>query len=498
MMQKITNLSKSRFVMGCQCLKRLYLSCHHRELIPPTDPATQAIFDQGHQVGVLAQQRFAGGVLVDEDHRDHPKAVIHTQKLMEDPKVSSIYEAAFAYENIWIRVDVLERQRDHWRLIEVKSTTEIKDYFLTDVAIQHYVLTKCGVRTKGPCLMHLNRAYRYDGNSYDLEKLFLLKIVEDEIQPIVHDVPPRIKKQWEILSGNQIPDIQPGPMCREPYECEFYAYCNPPISEHHVSCLPRLSPTKLDLLNKMNVSLIQDIPDDFPLTEKQQRICQCVKKGTPFLSKDLSQALNQPNYPIYFMDFESSMPAVPRYKGMRPYDQLVFQWSVHVQRNPDGKVEHYEYLAEGNGDPREKFIQSLLGVLRKKGSIVVYNKTFEQTRLTELGEWFPIYKGENEAVKKRIWDLLEVVRDHVYHPDFGGSFSLKAVLPALIPEMTYKGMDVAEGTQASLTYEAIASGSLPKDEVKRLRKALLEYCKQDTLAMVRLLDRLRQQCHSNG
>jgi hypothetical protein len=192
------------------------------------------------------------------------------------------------------------------------------------------------------------------------------------------------------------------------------------------------------------------------------------------------------------MDFETINPAIPRFRGMRPYDHLPFQWSVHVQAQPDVKAEHFEFLATDNGDPRPAFMASLCEALGDHGNIIVYNEQFESHRLWELAGWLPEYTQRIRNIQGRLWDLLPVVRKHVYHPAFEGSFSLKAVLPALVPEMTYEGMEVPNGQAAGMAWQAMIAGNPNETERQMKRKALLEYCEQDTLALVRLLYTLRR------
>jgi hypothetical protein len=241
----------------------------------------------------------------------------------------------------------------------------------------------------------------------------------------------------------------------------------------------------------MGVESIHDIPEDFSLTDRQRIACTSVQTGEPWFSAELGKELGSLKYPLYFMDFESINPAIPRFSGMRPFDQLPFQWSIHVQRQPEAETEHYEFLATDSGDPRREFITSLCSALGKTGSIVVYNQQFESQRLAELANWLPEYAGRIKRIQPRLWDLLPVVRNHVYHPAFAGSYSLKAVLPALGTEMSYKGMAVASGQDAGLAWETLKRGALNQVESDRIEKALLDYCGLDTLALVRLLEALR-------
>jgi hypothetical protein len=239
----------------------------------------------------------------------------------------------------------------------------------------------------------------------------------------------------------------------------------------------------------MGVESISDIPDDFPLSERQRRACTAVQTGDPWFSAELGKELESLEHPLYFMDFESVNPAIPRFSGMRPFDQLPFQWSLHVQREPRAESEHYEFLATDSNDPRREFISSLCTALGDRGSIVVY-AAFESQRLSELAAWLPEFAERIKRIQSRLWDLLPVVRNHVYHPAFAGSYSLKAVLPALVPELTYEGMAVTNGQDAGLAWESLIRGGLDQVERDKFKSALLDYCGQDTLGLVRLLQAL--------
>jgi len=494
---KKANLSKSKFLAGLQCLKRLYLQCYQRDLAGEPDEKLQAIFDQGQEVGLLAQKAFPSGVLISEDHLHHKEAVTRTKELIADKNVPAIFEAAFNFEDILIRIDILERlSRNRWRLIEVKSSTKVEDKHIPDVAIQKYVLEQCGFKVSEACLMHLNREYVYDGKKYQLNELYTIDNLTGEIESFEDELPAHIKEQWETLSLTKAPDIETGPHCTDPFECEFYSLCSDELPDDWVGNLPRIG-KKAEELIEMGIESIHDIPDNFTLTDTQRRACECVQKNKPYYDRDLKDEIAALKNPIYFMDFETLFPALPRYAGMRPYDQIPFQWSVHLQRNQKSKLEHYEFLQDDESDPRDAFITSLLSVLEehKKAPIIVYS-SFESTRLDDLSRWFPKYAKRIDQVKNRLWDLLQVIRSNVYHPHFYGSFSIKNVLPALIPDMSYENMEVADGTEAGLAYEKLIHGKLDSKEKQALRNALLEYCRQDTMAMVKLLEYLNRQGYS--
>jgi predicted RecB family nuclease len=350
--------------------------------------------------------------------------------------------------------------------------------------------------------MHLNRDYRYDGREHQPSQLFTTSDVTKQVLEMDAELPGLLRAQRAALAGGAPPDVEPGPQCTRPYLCEFHGHCNPALPDHHISTLPRLSAKKQQALAELGIETIHQIPDDFPLTEVQARVWTSVRTSQVSVSDSLRELLPELKHPLYFMDFESLYSAIPRFAGMRPYAQIPFQWSVHRQLAAGAALEHWEFLADDASDPRLAFAESLCGVLGKRGPILVYNAGFESARLRELADWLPAYGVRIEKIRERLWDLLPFVRAHVYHPDFGGSFSIKSVLPALAG-MTYAGMEVADGGQAGLTWERMLHGGVDAAERARLKAALLAYCRQDTLAMVKILERLHAFAaptfgHGNG
>ena len=481
---------------GVQCLKRLYLQVHQPELAAAPDEVALDALRQGREVGELARTAFSGGVMVEAAADTSSDAIDRTQQLLADPGVPAIFEGTFAQGGILVRTDILARgPRENWQLLEVKSSTGVKEHHAYDVGIQQYVLSQSGVKTT-PCLIHLNRNYIYNGREHEPDKLFTFEQMELEVAKLREALPALVRQQQAVLSRPDPPDIEPGPHCTDPVQCEFYDHCNQPLPDDHVSLLPSISSTRLSQLVAKGIGSIKDIPEDFPLSERQQRAWRCVRTQTAWFGKGLDAAIRHLSYPLFFMDFETLNPAIPRFAGMRPYDPIPFQWSVHRREAPGSPLTHHEFLALDSNDPRLSFLTSLLDLLGNEGHLIVYNRGFESQRLAELGRWLPDYAGQVAQIQSRLWDLLDVVRKNVYHPKFRGSFSLKQVLPALIPDMTYEGMEVSEGTEAGLAWETMVRGQVDEQEKARLRNAILEYCRQDTLAMVCLLDFLAQASRS--
>ena len=482
-------ISKSKFCAGVQCLKRLYLQVHQPELATEPDGATEAIIQQGQEVGMLARRLFPGGVEVCERSLD--QAIRTTRELVANPEIPAIFEGVFEHGGVLVKVDILHRRRDgRWRLIEVKSTSDVKDHHYEDVAIQYRVVSRSGLDLASACLAHVNRGYIYPGGEIDPRRFFRIRNLTRRVQRLQPKLTFQLRSEFTVLAMPTAPDIAPGRHCTNPVTCEFYDRCNISRPDDHIGYLPRLHASAAEELEELGVASIHDIPDDFALSDIQRRAATCVQTGEPWFSAELGEVLSGLKYPLSFMDFETVNWAIPRFPGMRPYDHLPFQFSVHVQRQPGAEPEHHEFLATDASDPRREFISSLCAVLGESGSIVVYS-SFESQRLSDLASWFPEFADRINAIQARLFDLLSVVRGHTYHPAYAGSYSIKSVLPALVPSLTYNGMAVANGQAAGLAWESLVRGNSDISERGRIKKALLDYCGQDTLAMVRLLDKLR-------
>ena len=485
-------LSKSKFISGCQCLKRLYLQVHQPELAAEPDAAAEAIIEEGREVGTLARQLFPGGVEIPSDGR-LDEAIRATRELMANREVPAVFEGAFEHQNVFVRVDILHRRRDQrWRLIEVKSTTDAKDYHLEDVAIQHRVVRRSGIDLAASCLAHVSRDYVYEGGPIDASRFFRIRNLTRQVEKLQRELTVQLRSEFRVLVMPEAPDIPAGRHCSNPFTCEFFDHCNPPIPGDHILRLPRIHASTVAKLVALGVQSIHEIPEHYPLTGRLRRACASVQTGEPWYSPEIGEELSKLKYPLHFADFESLNPALPHFAGMRPYDHIPFQWSVHVQRQPGAAPEHLEFLATDASDPRPAFISGLCDALGDRGSIIVYHQQFEFQRLSELASWLPEFSGRINKIQRRLWDLLPIIRDHVYHPVFAGSYSLKSVLPALVPEMTYAGMEVADGQAAGLAWESVVRGDCDEGERERKRRALVEYCTQDTLGMLRLLEKLQQ------
>ncbi len=487
--KKIPMLSKTRYQAGSQCPLRLWHTCYNPELAAEISPVQQAIFHMGHRVGELATCVFPGGVLIQEDHLHHEEAVKTTSAAMENPKVKAIYEAGFLYDDVRVRVDVLQRLKNgKWNLIEVKSSTRVKDEYVPDTGIQYYVLKGAGLNIERVFLMHLNNQYVYDGKELDPQSLFSSADLTEEAHAYQEEVPENLADLKAMLANADPPVIPPSKHCNKPYGCDFWDYCTKDMPKHWVMQLSGIAQNKLDELEAMGIYDIGDIPSDFPLTAIQDRIRACVVNNEAYIARELKDKLEGVRYPIHFLDFETLGLAIPRYAGTRPYQSIPFQWSDHIVHK-DGKIEHGEYLCGEDKDPREELAVRLLGALGKKGSIFMYTN-FEEKVIKDLAEQLPKHRRALLATLDRLVDLHKIIKDSYYHPEFRGSFSLKSVLPAIIPEMSYQSLAVQDGQEAGLEYMRMLDPKTPPEEKEQIKSDLLKYCGYDTLAMVRIREAL--------
>ena len=490
----IPHLSKSRFLAGLQCPLRLWYSCFEPNLASETTPAQQALFDTGHQVGELARDRYPRGKLIDEDHHKLTEAIQATQEVLKTSSTPAIYEATFAYDDVLIRADILERAGDGaWNLIEVKSGIGVKDYHVHDVAIQHYVLSGVGFELKQAGILNLNKEYVYDGRKLDLEALFTFEDLGDKVAEKREEIATEVQRLKAMLERTEPPAIDPSRHCRSPYDCEFFDHCTKSMPEHWVTELSGIKEDRLNKLATMGITDIRDIPDSFPLSALQVRIRECVINETDYVGSDLKTSLTEYGYPIHFLDFETITPAIPRYADTRPYQMLPFQWSDHIL-SKDGTMTHKEYLCTEDKDPREEVARSLLEALGDRGHICTYGN-YEKRVISELADHLPHYRDRLQTLLPRCRDLLTRIRRGYYHPNFHGSFSIKDVLPVIVPSMSYENLPIQEGSMAGLEYLRMIDPETPSDEKERIRRDLLEYCRQDTLAMVRIREELLKRCH---
>ena len=404
-----------------------------------------------------------------------------------------LYEAAFKERGIFAMADILVKEADGWAFYEVKSSTSIKSYHLDDAAIQWYAISEV-LPLKRACIVHIDNGYERRGE-LEIEKLFRVVDVTEEVMVCQAAIPGRLVALGMMLRGDE-PDIDIGPHCFDPFVCDFYDYCWQKIPSPSVFNLYRLSGSKKFELYRQGIVRYEDVPDDYPLNPTQRLQIQTSLLGTPHVDKEvIERFLNKLHFPIHFFDFETFSEPVPRFDGLRPYRQVPFQYSLHILHE-EGSLEHREFLADEREDPRKPLAERMLGDIGPEGSIVAFNLSFEIGRIRELAEALPEYREPLLVLTERFVDLIEPFRKlGYYHPDFHGSFSIKSVLPALFPddpELSYQSLGRVHNGEEAM--EMFANLPRLKDPNMReaIRQDLLDYCRLDTLAMVKIYEKLKE------
>jgi hypothetical protein len=452
----------------------------------------KAIFQRGTNVGVLAQELFPGGVDTSpKNHFDYSNCL---KKTIKEINVGSkiIYEAGFQFNEVLSIADIIVKGRGDWKVYEVKSSTSISETYINDAALQYYVISNSGLKIKDFSITYINNQYVRQGK-LDINSLFVMESVLDQILPLQETIVENVERLKQMLKKEKMPDIDIGEHCHNPYTCGFFNYCRKHIPEDSIFDFSGMHLTKKYDLYRNSIIKLDDVPDDYALSKKNKLQLEVYKSGEPQIQADeIKYFIDDLIYPLHFMDFETFQPAVPLFDNSRPYQQIPFQYSIHYKKTKKSKLEHSDFLAEAGEDPRPEFILKLLEETEKSGDIIVYNKAFEITRLKELARDFPEFSAEIEERILRIKDLmLPFQRNYYYAPEMKGSYSIKAVLPALVPELSYDELDINEGGQASIAFENLFTET-DMIKISETREQLLEYCKLDTLAMVRILERLEQ------
>ena len=454
-------LSKSRITAGLQCGRRLWLSIH-RPGLEVYSADTQRRFAVGNSVGEVARELYGEGTLIGEGV-PLSQALRDTEAALAAPGDATLYEATFRHRGVLIRADVLQRRGGRYRLVEVKSATRLKEYHLQDVAIQAWVTEGAGVPLDVVGVAVIDTAFVYPGGG-DYRGLLREIPVADQARPLMAHIPGWVHGFNELLAG-PLPAIGTGQQCRRPFECPYIRFC-----EEQEGKLPCTGEGELDLAGACTSRPPADPAD-----------------GS--VDPAAAQFLGTLPYPRYYLDFETVQFAVPPWAGTRPYQQLVFQWSCHVEELP-GKLEHREFLDASGGAPMRAAAEALLAALGDKGPVFVYHD-FEKWRLVEMAQLFPDLAPALEGVTGRLVDLLRLTRDHYGHPALQGSYSLKVVLPTIAPELDHAQLDdVHDGLSAQAAFHEALAPDTTEERRALIRVALLKYCALDTLALVRVAHHL--------
>lgn len=481
-------ITKSEYLSSLRCIKKLWREVHNPASKPAPGADARMRMEEGQQVGKAARQRYSDAVFVQTGSQE--EMIVRTEHLMASG-ARVLFEAAFQFNSTYCKPDILERDADGWNLIEVKAAKNLKDHpeYVDDLAFQYYCVSGSGVAVKRCILRLLNPECKYP----DLSDLF----ADHDLTQAVLDLQPEVKIRVEAVHralDAAEPKVRIGKHCKDGDECQFLDECwrdVPPVSIFDINGLKW---DKKDNLIERGILAAGDVPNDFKLSDKQARELRMLKAGKEVIDEQSIRAeLNHLQYPLHFFDFETLSPAIPRFDGMGPISRFPFQYSCHIL-SEDGTITHREYLHRDKTDPRRAVAEHMLETLGRAGTIVAYYATYEKGVIKELAETFDDLASDLMGLHTRIWDQLDVFKNHYLHPGFHGSNSIKSVLPVIVPALSYDRLElVHDGTEAQAIFErAIRMPDCIEREM--LFQALLDYCRLDSLAMVEIHRHLMTVC----
>jgi hypothetical protein len=485
-------LSKSTFLRGLQCSKSLYLYKNFIQLRDQPSNEQRAIFNRGNKVGMLAQQFFPGGVDATPSRRsDNIAAVARTQELLAQG-IEVIYEAAFQQEGVLAILDILVKKEGLWYAYEVKSSTKISQTYLLDAALQYWVISNSGLPLADFSLMIINNQYIRNGE-VNIQQLFTIKSAKEAILKNQAFIKEKIAASLQVVSSSQMPQVGIGEHCFIPYGCDFMGTCwkhVPPNSVFEITGIPKVEQFNL---YQAGYTTIPEIPVKNALDKNANIHIQALKANKVLIDQaGITRFLSTVRYPVFFMDFESFMPAIPIYDKTKPYQHIPFQYSLHYKAAQDAPLQHMEFLAEQGLDPRKYFLENLLKHTNTASTILVYDALMERNILNGLKKDFPEYASDIDSRLARIIDLVQPFQErYYYHPAMKNSVSIKNVLPALVPELNYADLMISSGSVAMTAFESLQTET-DMFKIIEVREQLLAYCKMDTLAMVKIFEVLEK------
>ena len=441
------------------------------------DFSTQFHLFEGNEIGKKARDFFNDGILVDDKNTNSARKM--TERLINNKKVQCIYEGLFIHDAFVTRPDILFREnKKAWNIIEVKSGINLKEEYIQDIAYTAMVLKECGIVLNNSILYLLYKDYRRNTTN---KPLFIGYNVTEETNYFIQKYDQFKRDVIRIINQDKKPSIDEHYKCKG---CPHYSICFGEMKRDHLFYLPRINEKKYDELKSMNINSIKQIPETFKLSATQKPVRDSLINNCIIHIKDLRKLLDTLEWPVYYLDFETMTTALPLYDDVAPYTQIPTQFSIHKCISIDTIDLHFEYLSENKTDCRKVLTEKLIDALSQTGSILTYS-SFEKRIINELVRLFPQLSNKLELIINRLVDLENIVKA-IYHPDFFGSYSIKKVLPALVPKMSYENLEINNGSDAMSVFAMIELDLIQKDDIPKIRENLLKYCEQDTLAMVKL------------
>ena len=485
-------LTKSDFIKYIQCPKYLWLGKHRKDLVPEeVDDNLQAIFDSGYEVESYAYQLFIGGVNAQVEGFN--ESITKTKQLMAD-KTPVIFQPTISGNELFCRADIIKLNKDgkSWDIYEVKSSTEVKAINIYDLAFQKICFESQGYKIGKIFLVYINNKYVRQGD-IEPENLLQVEDITKMVKSLEGESKIKIEEALEIIKRKKEPNVRILKQCSDPYDCTFIPYCWKDIPSNSIYDIAGgLDEDKLNRLIDEGILKIKDIPEGVVTSQKGLRHYNAVKQNKVHIElENIKGELSQLEYPLYFLDYETNSPPVPIFDGYRPYQRMTFQYSLHIQAELGGEVKHQAYLAKKWEDPSLGLATTLKKAIGNKGSLIAWNMSFEKGCNSEMGERYPEFATFFEDINSRMFDLMQVFKKGYYvHKDFIGSASIKKVLPVLVPELSYADLNIHEGGTASNKWRVMIDSKTDKKESEQIYNNLLTYCELDTLAMVKILERL--------
>ena len=456
-------------------------------------PEQKAIFGRGNKVGLLAQRLFPGGVDATPQKRSDNLAAVEKTKQLIESGVEVIYEAAFQYEQVLAILDILVKKDDKWYAYEVKSSTKISHTYLLDASLQYWVITNSGLAIDDISIITINNQYIRQGD-LNLNELFSITSVKKTALLNQSLVDEKINISKQVLADAKMPQIEIGEQCFIPYNCDFKGTCWKNVPQNSVFEISGIQKAEQFNLYNSGFKTIAEIPEANALDKNANIHIRSFKSGEAKVDKSaINNFLEKAVYPLFFMDFETFMPAVPIYNNTKPYQHIPFQYSIHYKKNKEAELEHFFFLAEQGQDPRKQFLENLLRHTKKDGTILVFDALMERNILNGLKRDFPEYASEIDLRLKRFLDLMIPFQERsFYHPAMKNSYSIKNLLHALVPYLSYTNLKISSGSIAMIAFEQLQKET-DMFKILETRENLLEYCKLDTLAMVKIFEVLEKQ-----
>jgi hypothetical protein len=482
------SLSPAALQAFFQCPRRFWLESHEGKTAK-VPPLPQSRVQALKRIRELAEELFPGGVVIERSWEEN--AADLTRRLLAYPP-RPLFEAVFEdREGMRARADILLPEEDGWRLLLLSLSVRVGERKTKEAAMVGRIIRRAGLPLAGIGIMHIDSGFIYAGKDY--KGLLQVTDISAEAEKFGERY-----EEWaqaaQLCIASDKPAVTPGSHCVSP-PCPFARQCEP-AEEYPVEILPRIG-ARAGVLRANGFADLRDVPEEALQSAIQRRVRRATRTGRTVLDKAADEYLRSLSWPRHYLDFESIQPELPRWRKTKPYQQIPFQWSLHTEEK-DGTLRHDAFLASGKGDPRRPFLKNLLAALPGGGPILVYNAAFENSRLEELALAFPTQAEELRTLRERVVDLLPLARKYYYHPAMRGSWSIKAVLPTIAPELDYGSLDVGDGQAAQETFFRILAPETFRSEKLRLRKALLLYCERDTLALVRLARFFSQGIPENG